>query len=80
MATALNPDRVLDCKGMLCPMPVVKTAKAIKELPVGQVLLMMADDPGAKPDIEAWAKQTGHELLDVEQEGPAHHFWIRRTH
>jgi tRNA 2-thiouridine synthesizing protein A len=80
MVTALDSDRILDCKGLICPMPVVKTAKAIKELQVGQVLLMMADDPGAKPDIESWAKQTGHQLLDVQQEGQAYHFWIRRTH
>jgi tRNA 2-thiouridine synthesizing protein A len=80
MATDVNPDRVLDCKGLICPMPIVKTAKAVKELQVGQSLLMIADDPGAKPDIEAWAKQTGHALLDVQKDGAAYQFWIRRTH
>jgi tRNA 2-thiouridine synthesizing protein A len=80
MATDVNPDRVLDCKGLICPMPIVKTAKAVKELQVGQSLLMIADDPGSKPDIVAWAKQTGHALLDVQKEGTAYQFWIRRTH
>src|SRR5512134_1712064 len=57
--TVLNADKVLDCTGMLCPLPVIKTAKAIKELQVGQVLKMIATDPGAVPDMEAWSRQTG---------------------
>jgi tRNA 2-thiouridine synthesizing protein A len=58
---ALQADKVLDCTGMLCPVPVVKTSKAIKEIQIGQVLKMIATDPGAPPDMEAWSRQTGND-------------------
>jgi tRNA 2-thiouridine synthesizing protein A len=59
----IKEDQVLDCSGMLCPMPIVKTTKAIKELQSGQILKMIATDAGSPPDIAAWSRQTGHELL-----------------
>ncbi|MGB8984021.1 MAG: sulfurtransferase TusA family protein [Anaerolineales bacterium] len=77
--TVLNADKVLDCTGMLCPLPVIKTAKAIKELQIGQVLKLIATDPGAQPDMEAWSRQTGHELLDSHMENGALIFHFRRT-
>jgi len=80
MATeALTADKVLDCSGLLCPMPILKTSQAIKDVEVGQVLKVIATDPGAPADIEAWARQTGHELLASEQEGGSFTFYIRRT-
>jgi tRNA 2-thiouridine synthesizing protein A len=79
MATTLTADKVLDCSGLLCPIPVIKTSKAIKEVEVGQVLKMIATDPGAPADMEAWARQTGHELLASEQENGTFVFYIRRT-
>ncbi len=72
-------DQLLDCTGMLCPMPVVKTSKAIKTIEVGQVLEMVATDPGAPPDMVAWAKQTGHELIEQSADGSEFRFWFRRT-
>jgi tRNA 2-thiouridine synthesizing protein A len=75
----LKEDQVLDCSGMLCPMPVVKASKAIKTMEVGQVLKMIATDPGAPPDMEAWSRQTGHELLRSMQEDGKFIFFIRRT-
>ncbi len=77
--SAMQADKVLDCSGLLCPMPVIKTSKAIQEIAVGQVLKMIATDPGAPADMEAWAKQTGHELLASEQENGKFVFYIRRT-
>ena len=77
--TALQADKVLDCTGMLCPVPVVKTSKAIKEIQIGQVLQMIATDPGAPPDMEAWSRQTGNELLDSHQEGGKFIFYFRRV-
>ena len=74
-----NEDKTLDCSGMLCPMPVVKTAMAIKTLQTGQILKMIATDPGSPPDIAAWAQQTGHALLDSHQEGNKYIFFIRRV-
>jgi tRNA 2-thiouridine synthesizing protein A len=77
--TVLKADKVLDCSGLLCPLPVVKTSKAIKEIAVGQVLQMIATDPGAPPDMEAWSRQTGHELLDSHEENGKYIFHFRRV-
>lgn len=74
----LKADKVLDCSGLSCPLPVVKTSKAIKEIDVGQTLLMVATDPGAPADMEAWARQTGHQLLDAHQEDGKFLFYIKR--
>ena len=79
MADVISVDQVLDCSGMLCPLPVVKTSKAIKTLEVGQVLKMIATDPGAPPDMEAWSRQTGNELLRSMQEDGKFVFFIRRS-
>ena len=63
--------KTLDTKGDLCPVPVVKASKAIKELAVGQVLEVLATDPASKPDFAAWSKMTGHKLLETSEEaGP----------
>jgi tRNA 2-thiouridine synthesizing protein A len=59
----IKEDQVLDCSGLLCPMPIVNTAKAVKELRAGQVLKVIATDAGFPPDVEAWSRQTGNELL-----------------
>ncbi len=75
----IQADMVLDCKGLLCPMPVVKTSAAIRKIEVGQVLEMVATDPGAPPDMEAWARQTGHELIDQTAANGEYRFWFRRT-
>lgn len=71
-------DKTLDCLHMLCPMPIVKVAKAIKEIEVGQTLLMLADDPGARPDMDTWTRRMGHTLVGFEQEGKTMRFLIRR--
>ena len=77
--SVVQENLVLDCTGMLCPMPVVKAAKAIKELQVGQVLKMIATDPGAPPDMAAWCRQTGHAMVGQEKEGDKFVFYLRRT-
>lgn len=78
-AEAPTADKVLDCSGLLCPMPILKTSQAIKDVEVGQVLKVIATDPGAPADMEAWSRQTGHELLASEQEDGRFVFLIRRT-
>ena len=60
-------------------MPVVRTSQAIKKLEVGQVLKMIATDPGAPPDMEAWSRQTGHEILQSTEEEGTYTFHFRRT-
>lgn len=72
-------DQVLDCSGLLCPMPVVKTTKAVKQMQIGQVLKMIATDPGAPPDMAAWSRQTGNELLDQHEENGKFIFFIKRV-
>jgi len=78
MTDVIKEDQVLDCSGMLCPMPVVKTSKAIKELQSGQILKMIATDPGAPPDMEAWSRQTGNELLRSMTEEGKFIFFFRK--
>ncbi len=72
-------DETLDCSGMACPMPILKTKKAIDALKVGQVLKMVATDPGAPSDMNAWTEKTGHELLGSEQDGSTFTFYIKKT-
>jgi tRNA 2-thiouridine synthesizing protein A len=79
MEDFLRADRVLDCKGLLCPLPLIKIIKAIKEIQIGQVLEVLATDPGAKPDLAAWAKQTRHELVSSERQGEVYRFLLRRS-
>jgi tRNA 2-thiouridine synthesizing protein A len=78
MTDVIKEDRVLDCSGMLCPLPVVKASKAMKELQSGQILKMVATDPGAPPDMEAWSRQTGNELLRSMTEEGKFVFFLRK--
>jgi tRNA 2-thiouridine synthesizing protein A len=72
-------DQALDCSGLPCPMPILKTRKAIDGLAVGQVLKMTATDPGAPGDIAAWTQKTGHVLLASASAGEAYVFYIRKS-
>ena len=72
-------DQVLDCTGMACPLPVVKTSQAIKKIERGQVLELLATDPGVEPDMKAWSSRTGNELLSIGREGDVFHVLIRRA-
>jgi len=74
----LKEDRVLDCSGLLCPMPILKVSKEVKTMQIGEVLKMIATDPGSMADMEAWAHQTGNELLDARQDGKTYTFYVRR--
>lgn len=71
-------NEVLDCKGLMCPMPIVKLAKKMKEMKVGDVLELVADDIGSKEDVPAWCKRTGNELLETKEEGGVFRFFIRK--
>jgi tRNA 2-thiouridine synthesizing protein A len=76
--TEIDADAVLDASGLLCPMPVVKTAKAMKALEPGQVLRLVATDRGSVADIPAWAESTGNELLEWHEEGDTFVFLLRK--
>ncbi|RMH66250.1 MAG: sulfurtransferase TusA family protein [Calditrichaeota bacterium] len=68
----------LDCRGLNCPLPILKTKKAIESLNSGDVLKMVATDPGSINDMNAWSKRTGNELLSSEQTGDEYVFFIRK--
>lgn len=57
----------LDCKGLSCPMPMMKLSKAMKKLKSGDVLEMLGTDPGTKADLPAWCEKTGNELMEQEE-------------
>lgn len=79
--TDAKPAMVLDTKGLLCPAPVVKTSQAVKQIQVGDVLQVLATDPGSKPDLTSWSRMTGNELLSVTEDGGSpkvYTFLIRR--
>jgi len=77
-ATIGKADKVLDLKGLLCPIPVVKMAKAIKEVEIGQVIEAYATDPGVMADIPAWCRSTGNELAAMEKLDKQFRFVVRR--
>jgi len=74
----MEANKVLDAKGMACPMPIVRTKKAMEELESGQVLEVHATDRGSKGDLTAWAKSGGHELLKDTEEDGVLKFWIKK--
>ena len=78
MTVEFKVDQTLDCKGLNCPLPVLKTKKAIDGMIVGQVLEMVSTDPGSIPDMKAWSKKTGHQLLESRMENGLYWFYIRK--
>ena len=74
-----TPKLSLDFKGLLCPMPVVKMAQAIKQVQVGELVEAVATDPGVMADIPAWARSTGHELVSLEKQDKVFRFVVKRV-
>lgn len=70
--------RTLDLKGLSCPLPIVKTAQAFKELGSGDVIEALATDPGSVPDFDAWCRSTGNELIEQTEEDGIYRFLIRK--
>ena len=68
----------LDFKGLLCPMPVVKIAQAMKQVQVGDLVEAVATDPGVMADIPAWARTSGNELVALEKQDKVFHFVVKR--
>jgi tRNA 2-thiouridine synthesizing protein A len=72
-------DRKLDCIGLFCPMPILKTREALKGMAVGQLLEMTSDDPASEADMQSWTARTGQELLEIEKNGAVFRFVVRKT-
>lgn len=68
----------VDARGLSCPMPIVKTAQAIRSMPSGALLELLATDPGSVKDVEAWSKTTGNELVEQSADGGIYRFVVRR--
>jgi tRNA 2-thiouridine synthesizing protein A len=79
MSNEIKADKTLDLKGLPCPMPVVKISKGIKEVEVGQVIEAVTTDPGALTDFPAWARTTGHEIVETVQGDDEVTFYVKRT-
>ncbi len=76
----MKADQSLDCIGLYCPMPIVKTADEIKKLKTGEVLEVVADDKGIKMDMPAWCEATGHEFLGVEENDGQIRVYVKKLH
>lgn len=71
-------DKDLDARGLNCPLPILRTKKALTDMTSGQVLRIVATDPGAVRDFQAFAKQTGNELLSSEEANKEYTFLMRK--
>ena len=74
----ITEDRLLDARGLLCPMPVVKAAKEMQTLASGQVLKVLATDRGSLADMPAWAEDTGNALVSHHEEDGTYIFFLRK--
>ncbi|MBU1235689.1 MAG: sulfurtransferase TusA family protein [Gammaproteobacteria bacterium] len=74
----MNFDKELDARGLNCPLPILRAKKALAELTSGQVLRIIATDPGSVKDFQAFAKQTGNELLSSAENNKEFEFFIKR--
>ncbi len=75
---AITADAELDCKGLLCPLPIYRTAQAIGRLKPGEVLRVECTDPGSLADFPAFARQRGHALVSAETQGGVQVFYLRK--
>jgi tRNA 2-thiouridine synthesizing protein A len=74
----MKADVKLDCFGLLCPMPIIRTAQKIKEMKKGEVLEVTSTDEGIKEDMPAWCRQTGQEFLGLEEESEVIKVYVRK--
>lgn len=74
----MNFDKELDARGLNCPMPILRTKKALTDMSSGQVLKVVATDPGSVKDIQAFSKQTGNELLSVAEAAGEFAFFLKK--
>ncbi len=78
MTVTTNVTKTVDARGLSCPLPIVKTALAIKEIGSGDVLEVLATDPGSTKDFTAWSKTTGHELVESTVDGKVFRYILRK--
>ena len=71
-------DQELDCRGLSCPLPVLKTKKTMDKMTTGDVLKMIATDPGSQNDVAAWTKRTGNKIISLESQGKDFIYYIKK--
>ena len=71
-------DEILDCYGLLCPVPIIQTAQKIKAMKVGEILEVISSDAGIKQDMPAWCRQTGQEFLGIKEEDDIFKVYVRK--
>ena len=76
----MKADQNIDCVGLYCPMPIVKTAERMKKLKPGETLEVISDDKGIKQDMPAWCQTTGHECLGMEEKEGEIRVYVKKTH
>lgn len=79
MTVQLTTNRILECEGMACPMPIVKTKKAIDDMQAGEVIEVRATDKGSVADLQAWTKRTGQQYVGVKEENGVYRHFIRKS-
>jgi len=79
MSADIKADQMLDAKGLSCPLPILKTKKAVEAMTKGQVLKVETTDPGSKNDMSSWAKRTGNEILKVDEGPGLFTFYIKKS-
>ena len=77
MAAPFVAEKTLDCQGTFCPVPIIQAHQAVGSMAPGQVLEVIATDPGSQGDFVAFAKNTGHELLHADEEGGVYRYYLR---
>jgi len=77
MTTDITPDETLDCRGLSCPMPLLKTKKTVGKMKSGQILEILGTDPGTKNDLPGFAKKAGHEYLGEKDDDGFTHFYLK---
>lgn len=75
----MNADLIVDAKGLSCPMPIVRAKKGIDSLQSGQVMQLEATDKGAVNDFQGWIKQTGNEMLKMEEDNGVYRFFVKKA-
>jgi tRNA 2-thiouridine synthesizing protein A len=79
VAKVVNVDKQIDCTGLFCPMPIVKTREALRDLAPGQVLEMLSDDPASDADMKSWTQRSRNELIGVSRDGAVYRFLVRKS-
>jgi TusA-related sulfurtransferase len=74
----MKADHTLDCFGLLCPMPIIRTAQKMKRMEIGEVLEVLSTDKGILEDMPAWCRQTGQEFLGIEEEDDIFKAYVKK--